>query len=284
MLNLKIDYNKNRMKKLVSYVLIAGALTFGSVSYVSAQEQTTEATTVADSTAPVQETVAAPAEEAETAPVVEEERSFHQILKEKFIEGGWEFMSSVLICLILGLAISVERLFVLSMATTNTEKLLNSIEAALKSGGVEAAKEVCRNTKGPVASIFMQGLMRASEGIEMVEKSIVSYGSVQMAQLEKGMVWLSLFIGLAPMLGFLGTVIGMVGAFDAIAAAGDISPQIVAGGIKVALITTIGGLIVAIILQILYNYFVNKIDGLVNQMEDASISLIDILSKHKVGK
>jgi biopolymer transport protein ExbB len=275
------------MKKLVSYVLIAGALTFGNIAYVSAQEQEqTESVAAADSAAPVEaaQEVAAPVEEVAEAPVATDDRTFHQILKEKFIEGGWEFMSTVLICLILGLAISVERLFVLSMATTNTEKLLANIESALKSGGVEAAKEVCRNTKGPVASIFIQGLMRASEGIEMVEKSIVSYGSVQMAQLERGMVWLALFIGLAPMLGFLGTVIGMVGAFDAIAAAGDISPQIVAGGIKVALITTIGGLIVAIVLQILYNYFVNKIDGLVNQMEDASISLIDIISKHNIAK
>jgi biopolymer transport protein ExbB len=275
------------MKKLVSYVLIAGALTFGNIAYVSAQEQEqTESVAAADSAAPVEaaQEVAAPVEEVAEAPVATDDRTFHQILKEKFIEGGWEFMSLVLICLILGLAISVERLFVLSMATTNTEKLLANIESALKSGGVEAAKEVCRNTKGPVASIFIQGLMRASEGIEMVEKSIVSYGSVQMAQLERGMVWLALFIGLAPMLGFLGTVIGMVGAFDAIAAAGDISPQIVAGGIKVALITTIGGLIVAIVLQILYNYFVNKIDGLVNQMEDASISLIDIISKHNIAK
>jgi biopolymer transport protein ExbB len=274
------------MKKLVSYVLIAGALTFGSINYVSAQEQQQTENVASDSSAPAQP-VEAPTtsatEDVADAPATDD-RTFHQILKEKFIEGGWEFMSTVLICLILGLAISVERLFVLSMATTNTEKLLANIESALKSGGVEAAKEVCRNTKGPVAAIFIQGLMRASEGIEMVEKSIVSYGSVQMAQLERGMVWLALFIGLAPMLGFLGTVIGMVGAFDAIAAAGDISPQIVAGGIKVALITTIGGLIVAIVLQILYNYFVNKIDGLVNQMEDASISLIDIISKHNIAK
>lgn len=278
------------MKKLVSYLFIAAALTFGSVTYVSAQTEapaTTEAAAT-DSTAPAEAApaaaveTAAPAEEAAAAPA--QEQTFHQILKEKFIEGGWDFMSSILVCMILGLAIAIEKLFVLNMATTNTDKLLEKLDSALKSGGVEAAKEVCRNTKGPVASIFMQGLLRASEGVDMVEKSIVSYGSVQMGKMEKGMVWLSLFIALAPMLGFLGTVVGMVGAFDAIAAAGDISPQIVAGGIKVALITTIGGLIVAIILQVFYNYFVSKIDALVIQMEDASISFIDMLSKHKLTK
>jgi biopolymer transport protein ExbB len=170
------------------------------------------------------------------------------------------------------------------MATTNTTKLLNNIEEALKSGGVEAAKNVTKNTKGPVASIFTQGLMRASEGIDMVEKSVVSYGGVEMGKLERGLIWISLFISLGPMLGFFGTVVGMVQAFDDIQAAGDISPQVVAGGMKVALITTVGGLIVGMILQILYNYLVSKIDGLVNNMEDASITLVDILVKHKIGK
>jgi len=186
--------------------------------------------------------------------------------------------------LIMGLALSIERIIYLNLATTNTEKLLADVENAMNSGGVEAAKEVCRNTKGPVASIFYQGLDRVNEGIDVVEKAIVSYGSVQMGLLERGFTWISLFIALAPMLGFMGTVIGMIGAFDAIEAAGDISPSLVAGGIKVALLTTVFGLIVAIILQVFYNYLVSKVDSLVNSMEDASISLVDILVKRGSSK
>jgi biopolymer transport protein ExbB len=211
----------------------------------------------------------------------EESASFHQIIKLKFIEGGPGFMGIVLLCLILGLALAIERILYLNMATTDTDKLLNDVEVALKSGGVEAAQEVCRNTKGPVASIFYQGLERSNEGVDMVEKSIVAYGSVQMGLLEKGLSWISLFIALAPMLGFMGTVIGMIGAFDAIEAAGDISPSLVAGGIKVALLTTVFGLIVAMILQVFYNYLIAKVDSIVNSMEDASISLIDLLVKNK---
>ena len=217
--------------------------------------------------------------QAETA--VEDTATFHQIIKQKFIEGGPAFMGIVLLCLILGLALAIERIIYLNMATTNTEKLLNDVEGALSNGGVDAAKEVCRNTNGPVASIFYQGLERSDEGIEMVEKSIIAYGSVQMGLLEKGLSWISLFIALAPMLGFMGTVIGMIGAFDAIEAAGDISPSLVAGGIKVALLTTVFGLIVAMILQVFYNYLIAKVDSLVNSMEDASISLIDLLVKNK---
>jgi biopolymer transport protein ExbB len=209
------------------------------------------------------------------------EKSFHQVVKDKFIAGGPEFMSFVLICLILGLAICIERILYLTMSTTNTKKLLSEVEAALQSGGIEAAKEVCRNTKGPVASIFYQGLDRSNEGIEMVEKSVVAYGSVQMGLLEKGLSWISLFIALAPMLGFFGTVIGMISAFDAIAEANNISPGIVAGGIGVALITTVSGLLVAMVLQVFYNYIVAKVDSIVNDMEDASISLIDLLIKHQ---
>jgi biopolymer transport protein ExbB len=214
--------------------------------------------------------------------IVAEEQGFHQVIKEKFIEGDPLYMTPVLICLILGLAIALERIISLNLATTNTKKLILKVEDALSSGGIEAAKDVTRNTKGPVASIFTQGLMRYSEGIEMVEKSIIAYGSVEMGRLEKGLVWISLFISLAPMLGFMGTVIGMIGAFDAIEAAGDISPSLVAGGIKIALLTTVAGLIVAIILQLFYNYLVSKIDSLVNDMEDASISLVDVLVKHKL--
>ena len=209
------------------------------------------------------------------------EETFHQIIKQKFMEGGPEFMGIVLLCLILGLALSIERIIYLNMATINSDKLLNDVESALKDGGIDSAKEVCRNTKGPIASIFYQGLDRSNEGLEQVEKSIVAYGSVQMGLLEKGLSWISLFIALAPMLGFMGTVIGMIGAFDSIEAAGDISPSLVAGGIKVALLTTVFGLIVAMILQIFYNYLISKVDSLVNDMEDSSIKLVDILVNNK---
>ena len=167
------------------------------------------------------------------------------------------------------------------MASTNTAKLKQQVEDALASGGVEAAKELCRNTKGPVASIFYQGLDRMDEGVDAAEKAVVSYGGVQMGLLEKNVSWLSLFIALAPMLGFMGTVIGMISAFDSIEAAGDISPAVVAGGIKVALLTTVFGLVVAIILQIFYNYIISKIDSIVNNMEDASIKLVDLLIRNK---
>lgn len=285
------------MKKLLTLLMISGVLTFGFTQNVSAQDEqaATGDTTTAmasdstsmmaadsatDTTAVAATTAAASDDEASAEP---EQQTFHQIIKEKFIEGGWQFMSVVLLCLIFGLAIAIERIITLNLATTNTKKLLNNVENALQSGGVEAAKEVTKSTRGPVASIFTQGLMRMSEGIEMVEKSVISYGSVEMGKMERGLVWISLFISLAPMLGFMGTVVGMISAFDAIQAAGDISPSLVAGGIKVALLTTVGGLIVAVILQLFYNYLVSKVDSLVNQMEDASISLVDLLVKHKAS-
>src|SRR5262245_48829304 len=227
--------------------------------------------------------VSAFAQDASAAPA-EGEQSFHQVVKDWFIDGGVAFMWPILIVFVAGLAIAIERIITLNLARTNTKKLLGQIEDALASGGVEAAKEVTKNTRGPVASIFTQGLMRMSEGIDMVEKSIVSYGGVEMGKLERGLIWISLFISLGPMLGFFGTVVGMVQAFDDIQAAGDISPQVVAGGMKVALITTVGGLIVGMVLQVLYNYLVSKIDSLVNSMEDASISLIDILVKYNLTK
>lgn len=214
----------------------------------------------------------------------EASKGFTQVLKEQFIQGGPAFMGIVLLCLILGLAVAIERIIYLNLATTNTAKLKQKVEDALASGGVEAAKEVCRNTKGPVASIFYQGLDRAGEGLESAEKAVVAYGGVQMGQLEKNVSWLSLFIAIAPMLGFMGTVIGMIQAFDNIQAVGDISPTIVAGGIKVALLTTVFGLIVAIILQIFYNYIVAKIDGIVNRMEDASVGLLDVLARNNYFK
>jgi len=206
------------------------------------------------------------------------------MLKEKFIEGDWKFMSTVLVCLILGLAFCIERIITLNIATANTDKLLNSIDERLADGDLEGAKEVARSTPGPAASVLHEGLRNAAGGPDAVEKAIVSYGSVQMGLLEKGLVWISLFIAIAPMLGFMGTVIGMIKAFDRIEAVGDLSPSVVAGGIKVALLTTVFGLIVAIILQIFYNYIVNKIDGIVNRMEDASIGLVDVMAKNGIFK
>ncbi|MBQ1939217.1 MAG: MotA/TolQ/ExbB proton channel family protein, partial [Alistipes sp.] len=200
---------------------------------------------------------------------------------QKFLEGGWGWMLPVLLCLVLGLAIAVERILYLSLSSINTKKFIANVEKALNEGGVEAAKEVCKNTRGPIASIYWQGLDRYNQGLDAVEKAVVSYGSVQTGQMESGLSWIGLFIALAPMLGFMGTVVGMIGAFDAIQAAGDISPTLVAGGIKVALLTTLMGLIAAVILQIFYNYIIAKIDTLVNAMEDASITLMDILTVYK---
>jgi biopolymer transport protein ExbB len=243
---------------------------------------TVNANTTANITASIAATVASVSQdEAATEDVVTEDLGFHQELKKRFIEGGPGFMGIVLLCLILGLAIAIERIIFLNLSTTNTKKLTQEVEDALQSGGVEAAKEVCRNTKGPVASIFYQGLDRTDEGIDGVEKAVIAYGGVQMGQLEKNVSWISLFIALAPMLGFMGTVIGMIQAFDKIEAAGDMQPSLVAGGIKVALLTTVFGLIVAIILQVFYNYIIAKIDSIVNDMEDASITLMDLLIRNK---
>lgn len=202
----------------------------------------------------------------------------------RYFNDGGEFMWPILICLILGLAIAFERIITLNRADINTRKFIVDVKKALDEGGVSAAEEVCANTRGPVASVFQAGLLRADEGIEAVEKAIVSYGSIEMSFLERGMVWLSLFISIAPMLGFLGTVVGMVIAFDAIAAAGDISPSLVAGGIMIALLTTVFGLIVAIILQFFYNYAISKIDRIVVDMEEASIELIDSLVLLQAGR
>jgi len=209
------------------------------------------------------------------------ELSFHQELKKRFVEGGPAFMGIVLLILILGLAIAIERIFYLSFADTNTDKLLEEVEAALDEGGVEGAKELLRNKKGPIASIFYEGLERMDEGVDQAEKAVISYGNVQVGNLEKNVSWLALFIALAPMFGFMGTVIGMIEAFDKIEAAGDMQPSLVAGGIKIALLTTVFGLIVAIILQVFYNFIIAKIDSIVNKMEDASISLVDMLVKYK---
>ena len=216
--------------------------------------------------------------------LAQEELSGFQTLKQYFIQGDWRFMSLVLVCLILGLAFCIERIITLNIATTNTDKLLSRIDESLKQGDVDGAMEVCKSTQGPTASILFEGLKNANKGPEAVEKAIVSYGGVQMGLLEKGLVWISLFIAIAPMLGFMGTVIGMIQAFDKIAIANDLSPSVVAGGIKVALLTTVFGLFVAIILQIFYNYIVSKIDSIVNKMEDASIALVDVMASNNLFK
>lgn len=263
------------MKRLFSILAIASIMAFGSVNTVFAANTAAVSTTVVTSVQDDGSDAAAPAEKP----------SFHQELKKRFMQGGPGFMGIVLLCLILGLAIAIERIIFLNLSTTNTKKLVQNVEEALQSGGVDAAKEVCRNTRGPVASIFYQGLDRIeTEGLDAAEKAVVSYGGVQMGQLEKNVSWISLFIALAPMLGFMGTVIGMIIAFDKIEAAGDMQPSLVAGGIKVALLTTVFGLIVAIILQIFYNYIIAKIDSIVNDMEDASISLIDLFVLNKLHK
>lgn len=279
------------MKKVISSLAIAAAMTFGFANVSLADGEDSLATT-ADSIEAVasdagEDAVSDAIETNEDTAVEAEEEvevNFVQKLKQKFIEGDPFWMTPVLICLIIGLALSIERIVYLNLSTINTKKFLDDVETALKNGGVDAAKEVCRNTRGPIASIFYQGLDRSDEGIEMVEKSVVAYGGVQMGLLEKGLSWLSLFIALAPMLGFMGTVIGMIQAFEQIVKDGQVSPITVAGGIQVALLTTVFGLIAAIILQIFYNYIVSKVDGIVNEMEDASISLVDMMLKLKVAK
>jgi len=284
------------MKKALSLLAII-ALSMGTVTaYAQDEMAATEevvtdsaATETMDSADAVVDSAAAATDSAATEEATEEvveeavetEKGFTQILKEKFIEGGAFFMSFVLLALVLGLALVIERIIYLTFAQTNTEKLLSEVEGALNNGGIDAAKEVCRNTRGPVATIFFEGLDHYDEGLDMVDKSIMSVGSVENGKLEKGVSWISLFIALAPMLGFMGTVIGMIGAFDAIEAAGDINPSLVAGGIKVALLTTVFGLITAIILQIFYNLIVAMIDGIVIKMEDASISFLDMLVEFK---
>lgn len=274
------------MKKLFAFLTIVVMMSLGFTTSAIAQDGANPEMGQTDTTAMIEDSAAQQAEVPPTTTLEEEPeqpKDFQQVLKEKFIEGDWKFMGIVLLTLIFGLALAIERIIYLNLSTTNTSKLLNKVEAALETGGVEKAKEVCKNTRGPVAGIFYQGLDRYNEGLEVVEKSIVGYGSVLMGRLESGLSWIALFIALAPMLGFMGTVIGMIQAFDDIAAAGDISPTIVASGIKVALLTTVFGLIVAIILQIFNNYIVSKIDSLVNSMEDSSITFIDILTKYKAS-
>jgi len=273
------------MKKVFATLTVLAMLTFGSVAVMAQEEAQAapEATEqvqedAVEAEAPVAEEVEAPAEDGGLV-------ALHKTLKTKFIEGGAGFMAATLLCLVFGLALCIERIIYLSLSKTNTKALLKDIEEALNKKGIEAALEVCRNTRGPVASIFYQGLSRYNEGVDVVEKTVASYGGVQLGLLEKNLSWISLFISIAPSLGFLGTIIGMIQAFDKIQQVGDISATVVAGGIKVALLTTLLGLIIAIILQLFYNYILSVIEGLVNEMEDSSISLLDIVVEYdKKGK
>ncbi|MBO7240568.1 MAG: MotA/TolQ/ExbB proton channel family protein [Bacteroidaceae bacterium] len=283
------------MKKLFAIVAMLGLF---ATAQVNAQDATPVATSedavtaISDSIPNDSIPVEAPAEEtaAEEAPVEEAVVAeggilgVHKGLKTKFIEGGPEFMALVSIALVIGLAFCIERIIYLSLAKVNSKKLMGAIADALSKGDVEAAKEICRNTAGPVASICYQGLLRIDEGLDTVERSVVSYGSLQSSMLEKGCSWITLFIAMAPSLGFLGTVVGMVMAFDDIQREGDISPTIVAGGMKVALITTIYGIVVALILQVFYNFILTKIEAIVADMEDSSITLLDLLTKYNLKK
>ena len=275
------------MKKVFATFTVLAMLAFGSVAVMAQEAEVAapEATEqIAQDEAAVAEAPVAAVEEAEAE--VEEGGlvALHKTLKTKFIEGGAGFMAATLLCLVFGLALCIERIIYLSLSKTNTKALLANIEAALKKGGIDAALEVCRNTRGPVASIFYQGLSRYHEGVDVVEKTVASYGGVQLGLLEKNLSWISLFISIAPSLGFLGTIIGMIQAFDKIQQVGDISATVVAGGIKVALLTTLLGLIIAIILQLFYNYILSVIEGLVNEMEDSSISLLDIVVEYDAQK
>ncbi len=275
------------MKKVFATLTVLAMFAFNGVAVMAqeatdaapaAEEQVTEAPAVAETVA-VEEAPAV--QEAEEGGLV----ALHKTLKTKFIEGGAGFMAATLLCLVFGLALCIERIIYLSLSKTNTKALLEKIEKALNEGGIEKALEVCRNTRGPVASIFYQGLSRYDEGVDVVEKTVASYGGVQLGLLEKNLSWISLFISIAPSLGFLGTIIGMIQAFDKIQQVGDISATVVAGGIKVALLTTLLGLVIAIILQLFYNYILSLVEGLVNEMEDSSISLLDLVvdydAKHK---
>ena len=284
------------MKKLFAIVAMLGLF---ATAQVYAQEAAPVATSedavtaISDSIPSDSVPAEAPAVEevAEEAPAVEEAvveeggiAGVHKGLKTKFIEGGPELMALVSVALVIGLAFCIERIIYLRLANVNAKKLMGAIADALSKGDVEAAKDICRNTAGPVASICYQGLLRIDEGLDTVERSVVSYGSLQSSMLEKGCSWITLFIAMAPSLGFLGTVIGMVMAFDTIQREGDISPTIVAGGMKVALITTIYGIIVALVLQVFYNFILTKIESIVADMEDSSITLLDLLTKYNLKK
>lgn len=278
------------MKKAFAIITVIGMLAFGMTvtaqenAAAPAEEVATEQVAAegegAADVAAVEETTT----ESEIVEETAEEGGIHKALKQKFIEGGAGYMAAVAFCLIFGLALAIERIIYLSLSSVNNKKFTEDVEKALNEGGVEKAKELCKNTRGPVAAIFYQGLLHYDEGIEQVEKTVTSYGNVQAGQLEKNLSWIGLFIALAPMLGFMGTVVGMIQAFDKIQQVGDISATVVAGGIKVALLTTLAGLIVGIILQLFYNFVLTKIEAIVSDMEDTSITLLDIVAAYNKKK
>ena len=275
------------MKKVFAIIALVGVFTFGMTQTMSAQDQITDADTVeeVDSAALEAADSAEVAAEAQEIPEPQvEEVGMYKNLKTKFIEGDAGFMAIVAIAFIIGLAFCIERIIYLALADVKTGKMMEEVEKALEANNVDKAKEACRNTRGPIASICYQGMMRLNAGADAVEKSVVAYGAVQASNLEKGCSWITLFIAMAPSLGFLGTVVGMVQAFDAIQVAGDISPTIVASGMKVALLTTIFGIVVALILQVFYNYILAKIESITAQMEDATINLLDLVAKYNLKK
>ena len=272
------------MKILISRIVLS-ALLFIATSVVSVAQndsvvpQATTDTTVVDSAAlsPTDAAEATLADDMEA----DEDLNFHQSLKKKFVEGNAGFMSLVALTLVLGLAFCIERIIYLTLSDINAKRFMQDLEKLIEARDYDGAKQLCRDTRGPVASICYQGVLHISEPLDAIERSVTSYGNVQIANLEKGCSWITMFIAIAPSLGFLGTVIGMVMSFDQIQTAGDISPTIVASGMKVALITTIFGIIVAVILQLFYNYILSKIEHLTAQMEESAVTLMDIISKAK---
>ena len=280
------------MKKLIRIGIFASLIASASLSFAVADAKvetkdsakTEQTSAVKDSSKTAVAETAIANEAVSEEPKVEKE--WHQVIKEKMVEGGVEFMGIVLLCLILGLTIAIERVITLNLATTNTKKLLNTVKDKLFGSGIDDARDAIADVKGPIAGIFAQGLLRLKNGESTgdIENSIVNHGSAEMSKLEKGLSWINLFISLAPMFGFMGTVIGMIQAFDIIQTSGEMEIGSVAGGIKVALLTTVGGLIVAIILQVFYNYCVSKIEDLSSEMEDSSNSFMDMISKYKREK
>lgn len=294
-----IVFNPGKMKRMLTRAIVLTMLVIAS-SVVScpsafAQKPAGKAQTEAKAPADTAATPATDTQDADTADdaslaalgsddsgmPAEESQGFYKSLKTKFIEGNAGFMSFVALALVLGLAFCIERIIYLSLSEINAKKFMADLCKKIEAGDIEGGKAQCRDTRGPVASICYQGLERIGEKMDNIERSIISYGSVQSANLEKGCSWITLFIAMAPSLGFLGTVVGMVMAFDQIQTAGDISPTIVAAGMKVALITTIFGIIVALILQLFYNYILSKIDHLTSQMEESAITLMDSITKYK---
>ena len=277
------------MKHLVTWLttatLLAAIICHTTPAMAAEQQEPTaeqDSSAILDSTALDDDVMAAETFLSnDTTMAYSEPAGVHKVLKKKFIEGNAGFMSLVALALVLGLAFCIERIIYLSLSEINAKKFMADLDDRIMAGDIEGAKSLCRDTRGPVASICYQGLVRISESTDNIERSIASYGSVQSANLEKGCSWITLFITVAPSLGFLGTVIGMVMSFDQIQQAADISPTIVASGMKVALITTIFGIIVAIILQIFYNYILSKIEHLTSQMEESAITLLDTITKYK---